>query len=638
MDLFVVFSLIFSILLTCYAENWRSSIKNGTSHEVFCSNKSAGSESDSWTAVFSSSSVESILNASQVINLKMRECSLDFVTAHLKSLVNLVSIDISNSQYASIGSFISKREHLMKFNASHNKLIEVPAELFTDTPEIAEIDFSFNNLTNIDAFINAEKLAKIHFTHNRIRNINEQAFAKLRSLELLDLRHNLIAQISFTLSKTATLKALHLEHNRLWLVDCHLFSLARNLTAVHLSWETVTALNTVCWDDELHVILTPVQHAIQPTQTDKLELHCSENSFENLNEFNAGHNRIDNALVLLECLNRNLKQLDLSGNYLADLTLNTFEKFVNLQNLYLSDTKLQIMDFEIFANQRELFSLDISRNSIQSVKNLSILAKMPIWDFNLADNHINNTVEIVRHLNPAIRILDLSGNDLSQLNASTFQNLVALEKLFIKNTNLTSFDVNPFERLDRLMRLDISFNNLQMFNFTVMSTTLKNIAMFHAAYCQIKQPLELIKLLNPYALELDLSGNTIGEMNADTFETVKLIRLELGDAKLLNFDFSILERLTELRFLNVSYNNLIGVNLSHLSNKLSVLQLEGNDLTEIENLTQSRFPKLFSLAIAKNQLSCRYLETLLPQLKREWSNLKLIGNTWNQRTGEKCQV
>lgn len=59
---------------------------------------------------------------------------------------------------------------------------------------------------------------------------------------------------------------------------------------------------------------------------------------------------------------------------------------------------------------------------------------------------------------------------------------------------------------------------------------------------------------------------------------------------------------------------------------LKILNLEGNDLTEVDTITRSRFPKLTSLGLSKNNFSCRYLANFLLQ----WENLSLFDNPSDQ--------
>lgn len=119
-------------------------------------------------------------------------------------------------------------------------------------------------------------------------------------------------------------------------------------------------------------------------------------------------------------------------------------------------------------------------------------------------------------------------------------------------------------------------------------------------------------------------------MNASTLDKfVNLKKLNLSQTNLQNFDFQTFYQQRNLTNLDLSHNHLKRVDF-HLFlrnfEKLSVLNLEGNNLTELDSVTRSHFPMLSLLGISRNNFTCDYLVEFLLQ----WPNLKLIDNPANQ--------
>lgn len=632
------------LILSCASYDlWCYNIdENETSHEIYCLNNRPKPKNCS-SLILNKLTVDGVLETSNVTQLKMSACHFQLVMNTLALYTNLDALDISHSGYKSLNSFIVRHKNLVKLNASYNQLEYIPRQFFSDTPEIREIDFSSNKLKSIETicFVGAPNVTHIYLSHNQITEIEQQAFMILNELEFVDLGFNSIDEFSFGFAKNSNLKTLHFENNPIERFNCNLFSRVMNTTAVYVSWRYVKELDTSCLEGILQVILNSSFEAILPisiknTTRVKIQLHCSEISFENIRIFKVGR-FVKNALEVIEYLGASVEEMDLSGNFLGELEQSTFQSFIHLKRLYLSDTKLTSFDFAILDNQRQLEQLDISHNFLISIQNASFLANLQLWYFNIAENRLEDTMEVVKHLNESVAILDLSGNPVGLLNSSVFEKFHNLYWLSLKDTKLLNTDLSPFEPLKVLYYLDISYNHLEMFNFSLISTNLTSLQEFFAVNCNIKTPIGLQNLFNSSLYVLDLSGNFIGEVNASIFKESQLETLNLSHTNLSKFDFDTLEHQTKLRSLNISHNQLRRVNLTFLSRRLLKLNLEANDLTEIDTLKPSRFPLLSSLAIAKNQFSCSYLETFLLHVERKWNYLKIFGDPLDQKHGEDCR-
>lgn len=626
---------VFSLTTLCKAFDWCFiTDKNNATLEIYCSTEELYPPNCSFQ-------IENLLNNNSfdALELLMHECEFDLITSNLKRYINLQTLDISYSGHETFNSFSVRHKHLKKFNASYNTLPAIPDGFFNESAEITEIDFSSNSLKAIGLgnFAGAVKLSKIHLSHNQITKIDENSFTGLEHLEYVDLSNNWIWKINFLLPRNGVLKTLHLENNNIQHLDCRLFSLAVNTTMVHISWKLVTEFDTSCWKNQIHVLFNDKNDTVLLRKDNEIEIHCRENKFENIREFKAGR-YTENGLEILQCLSLSLAKLDLSGNSLEKVSLEKIKKFTNLRELSLKNANLVNLDFGVLEQLKDLKRLDISHNSISNFSNLSVFGVIELLIFNIAENYIENISEIVEQLNPSIETIILSGNSLGEIQSSTFEKFNNLRELQLRNMNITSFNVDPFALLKSLVALDLSNNDLSNFNFSIISTTLRNLIIFHAADCRITKGLsDLVSNFGPSLYYLDLSENPITEVNDDTFQSLDLRGLNLANTSLVNFNFETLKNHHNLHSLNISYNHLKKANLTSLSSLLDELNLEGNDLTEIDTITSMRFPQLTSITIEKNQFSCEYLAILMRRFKRDWTSLGVPSDPLIQKHGRDCR-
>lgn len=484
-------------------------------------------------------------------------------------------------------------------------------------------------------------LQSLDLSHNQISSLNQDDFSHLIHLENMDLSHNSISEMDYEVFKSNNkLKTLHLENNPIRNIDCSALSLVNKGASVFIPWKHIAEFQLEwCEDKKIHVSANQNEGFFH-TSDGKIELNCNEQSFEDINIFQMDGNQFENALEMLKCLTPSLKWLKLGGNFTETLSLTSFDRFVNLEDLLIRDIQLPNFNFDMLKNQKNLASFDVSRNGLGTVSNIHVLNTLGTLEYvEIGENHLQNTMELIQHLSPTVKALRLSGNHVGKLEANTFARLTNLQTLTLKNTGITFTDVNPFEALKELRELDISYNNLEHVNIALLSSTLENLLEFHIANSKIVINTEFIKLFGPSLQVLDLSGNTLGNLNANAFEKLENLQdLHLDNMCTPNFDFNILEPLKNLQLLNVSYDSLNNIDLSSISTKLQELYLEGNNLTQVEHLSQSRFPKLFELAISKNQFSCDYLATFLPQIKVEWPDLKFVGDPWLQKHSNDCHL
>lgn len=605
--------------------------------EIYCSNRNETVPVD----CVSSFSVANITDKMNVTQLKVNDCGHGKIKQLTEIFANVDSLDVSHSGIKSLKKFDLKREYITKLNVSHNELTEVPDKFLPQMPALIEVDLSYNDLSVMVKF--PDKLAKIHLSHNKIASIHRDDFVNLTELQYVDLSYNSITKLDlfYIFPTNFKLKTLRLEENAIKEFDYRFTPLLQRGVSVHISWRNITKF--MFWNYEaerIRVIRTDEREGVLETNDGKFELYCSEKSFEHIFNFQAVSNQIENPTEICHCLSSSLKYLELLGDFSEPLDTSVLERFTNLTNLSLKGTQLTKFDMNVIKNHKKLSVIQLSGNSLTKIDNLSVLDNFdyPI-NLDLADNQLENVAEMLKNLTSKTVDLNLSGNFVGTLNATTFERFADMKRLILSNCSVLFDNLKPFEPFEGLNELDISRNNLENVNFTSTSMALKQLQTLNVGHCDIKNITDVVKSLGPSLWKLDLTGNFLGKLDTEAFDTIKAGLKVLNMSDTHSTDAGIigaLKHLTKLENLDISGNKLKTLNFTSVSNHLRRLYLNGNDLNEVENLTKSHFPVLNFLNISKNEFTCEYLANFLAHLKREWPHLMMFGDPWEQKHDENC--
>lgn len=545
------------------------------------------------------------------------------------------AIGVFNTSYTTLKGTVSSDTQSKSFNVTCITMSkDIPARFFNDTPNRLVIDFSYNGLRKIGLLVlpGHKNVIGVDLSFNEIQSIDVDSFELLINLEFVDLRNNRIEVLDFKLSNQKPLVVLHLENNRIQDLVTDNFCMENKVKQIHYSW------NEMKWfvlpeHNQFRIIVDRCFDGIKSMSEHKYELHCNESSFQRLLGFKANPNTSDNLSTILQCLTGSIIELVMSRNFIGRLEASAFQRLTNLEILRLSDVQLLDFDFDVIKYCDKLSLLDISCINLKSIHNPLVLNGLRnLRGFHAAGNQLNNTSEILEHLSRTIDIIDLSDSAVT-LNSTTFNRFRLLRVLALRNTGIFITEFDPFAELQNLQTLDISYNNLKTFNFTMLSTTLNRLYHFSCSYCQLDNVPDVIHHLGARLYGLDLSGNFIGEINVDTFKAFTILKhLNLSNTNLSTFDSGTLQNMKRLSIFTISHNKLQKVDLGLFPKSIEVLNFEGNDLIQIDNFNRSHFSLLGSLSISENQFSCEYLK----QLVQEW-NRTLKGDPWKQKHGINCR-
>lgn len=356
-----------------------------------------------------------------------------------------------------------------------------------------------------------------------------------------------------------------------------------------------------------------------------------------------------------------IREFDISFTELDLIRRGDFMNADNLMYLAARHNKMTELTSSLFLGAPNISVVDFSHNQIEKISVSAFMGASFMSRLHLSHNMIRTLDKSTFASMSMLDELHLDFNQIETIDVDLFSSNILLARISLNNNRISRLDCSALMKLKYLNKIDLSVNRLEEFNTTCISgtdldliihdnllqtLTLRKVASVHASRNQIKhiyiedgisnlKSLNLAKnnLTNMTGIfqhlntleTLDLSYNYVGKLNISTFANLtNLEHLNLGHTNLSNINFGTFFHQKELKSLDISYNNLNKINfdvfLPYLKN-LESLILDGNNLTEMEGLTNSMFPQLTMLSISNNNFNCTYLAKLLRTLK--WDELGL---------------
>lgn len=329
--------------------------------------------------------------------------------------------------------------------------------------------------------------------------------------------------------------------------------------------------------------------------------------------------------------------LNVSNDMLTQVLSLRFSNLDRENEINLSFNKINRIDPFAFEGVMNLIEIILSRNNISSLGSRVFRHLDQLKSLYLDYNAIETLEDGVFDHLPQLEILVLNDNRLKGLQCQLFSNVVSLAYLNLDSNYLDAFNPSCI-RNRKPFGLSVSFNRLKNLVLTgnvgdvfasandiehlTVTENLKNLSQLVLHSNRIKNIPELLEHLNSSLIRLDLSNNHVGALNINTFAKFENLRyLYLRNSNLSNIQYGTFHHQKNLRVLDISYNNLKTINfaiLGHNSANLEEILLNRNQLTEVDGLNESNFPKLRKFQIMSNNFECDYLVRFL----RQWDRIQ----------------
>uniref|UniRef100_A0A8C6VP21 TIR domain-containing protein n=1 Tax=Naja naja TaxID=35670 RepID=A0A8C6VP21_NAJNA len=373
---------------------------------------------------------------------------------------------------------------------------------------------------------------------------------------------------------------------------------------------------------------------------------CSGHAIINLNSaiaslpnvtywLNASHN-------LVEMLNSTtfshlpaLLELYLDHNNISHIEPNTFQSLEGLEVLDLSWNQLTAIDPALLANLKRLSVLHLDNNKIATVHPSSFMFQLALRELILSTNKLSSFQEIaigVKNLSQ-LTILDLSNNSISApcvgpsllsfpflRNLSLSRNVIhsldlsncsfpSLQQLDLSINNMSELEAGPFQATPALTELSLDSNSLkvsELINISLPNLTMLHLSSMHPSLstnvsvaCSVFQSF-------PSLISLDIkrskfSNNQLRQLGSCT----NLTWLTLSTSQ-----FRYLENKTFETFQNLKYLSMDKCKILKLSSNtwgkglpLQTLILSRNDIAELDECAFAALKNLSYLDLSKNRLT-----------------------------------
>lgn len=156
-----------------------------------------------------------------------------------------------------------------------------------------------------------------------------------------------------------------------------------------------------------------------------------------------------------------LKFLFLAENSFREIKYRWFAPFEMLKELNLAKCGIEIVPGDVFKSNKFLRVIDLSENQIEKFPN--VFTKSYSYRFSLQVLKLNrNLLRVVETFSDLEELLDLdlSDNQIEEIEFRTFRNLINLERLKLDNNNIRFIESDAFAANTRLRGLFLNNNYL----------------------------------------------------------------------------------------------------------------------------------------------------------------------------------
>ncbi|XP_066515922.1 toll-like receptor 3 [Hoplias malabaricus] len=522
------------------------------------------------------------------------DCShlnLNMIPADLPQ--NISVLDISHNRLTALDpSTLRLYPGLVQLDANHNSITGLGLGLCEALPLLQRLSVQRNEVHLLTAgeLRNCSRLTHLDLSDNRLK-LHGEPFSVLKSLIWLDVSRNKLSSASLgSRPQLTTLVTLVLSGNdfkTLKTDDLSFLSNSSSFRVLGLSNLQLKKLENGCFKPVAGVQDLVMDGCMISSQfLGKLCDELSNTAVKNLSLRNSQQETLING-SFQGLLKTNISVLDLSNNKISRIAQGTFQWLPSLESLSLENNNIKHLTKDTFLGLKNLRQLNLQK-------------------------------ALVKTKTSAYPIID----DFS------FQPLVKLEYLFMRDTSFRNITENMFVGLLCLKSLDLSWSKielktvtnmsfvslrgspfLQMLNLTGLAITklepgafssLRNVTTLVLNYNYIAHKLtgeEFQGLNNVEEMYLSINNQRISltPMSFIHVPTLKVLTLSRALIGTLDMQPSPFRPLTKLTFLDLSNNNIANINRDLLDglHNLRVLKLQHNNLARVWKNANPGGPILF---------------------------------------------
>lgn len=322
---------------------------------------------------------------------------------------------------------------------------------------------------------------------------------------------------------------------------------------------------------------------------------------EKLEELHFGSCQIEQIPELNGLLS--LTFLNLTGNYIKDVGIETFAELFDLAELYLSDNEIFKLPANLFINNLDLNSLYLDNNPLQQFylntsENLETLS--------LSNCHLETFDERSTQRLSSLSELNLSNNKIKTLSGKALAHMEDLVVINLANNQLEQLDDDIFSGNSALNKITLDGNKFKSLpNFFLKSKEVFTTYTLSCNYCGLKTLSSSVFENMPGVMDLQLSHND--------FINVDNMFQKTPSLKILDISYNNIGYISPLAFansyklenLNIAGNPLINLNPEVFANNNVIREIDARN-TSLEMLWSNKnriIPSLNKLYVSDNKLT-----------------------------------
>lgn len=133
-----------------------------------------------------------------------------------------------------------------------------------------------------------------------------------------------------------------------------------------------------------------------------------------------------------------LEEIDLSNNKIEDMKVNAISNLPMLHTLHLNDNKISVIRRGVFYNLPKLKHLYLNLNNISKIEDKAFMGISSILELDISDNDICDINKLTFFGLLQLKFIDLSHNKLTGLSSSVFSEMWDVEVSHYPNTTTPS--------------------------------------------------------------------------------------------------------------------------------------------------------------------------------------------------------
>lgn len=463
----------------------------------------------------------------QIRSISLTENQINVFNPHIFDPISttLLELYLTSNRITSLppGAF-NRLNNLLELDLSSNSFRDIPADAFrylTRLDSLILMNCSIDSL-NPEWFTSLNALTELRLDNNNLHEIPENIFADIQQLTIFSMAGNSIRNVhGSSFGNLTGLIYFLAQGNRVRAFDSQIFDQAPSLRMLNMdgnvcaneNYNTVF-LNRDLVRTEMADCFRMFDGFIECRYYDSFLYFCrlTVQNVQGRNDFTeiTGDHYEDLG-------NNDVRFVDAEVQDTRNIPSIICQQFPNLDELFIQDSHVQIINEQTFEDCRHLGFLNLNGNEITTIPDFTFINNPNIFTIELYNNRISR-IEPNAFAGLEVELIDMERNLLTEIDGRWFEpSKEYLTYIYLAANRIRDVPDNTFETLSNLRTLDLGINpELNLSPFALNG--LQGLQLLHLDECGISEVNPLwFKGLQELRL-LMLNENQIETLQPGVFE------------------------------------------------------------------------------------------------------------------------